>query len=85
MEEKEGGKEKVEEEVRKGKDSIDEGIRNSDVDEGKDRGSVGINKIEGEVVKKERGKNAIDEIGLSRKGMIDERGDGRREEKEGGK
>ena len=69
-EEKEATKQKVDEEVTKAKHSIDQAITNSDVDQAKDRGTVAINNIQPEVVKK--AKNAIDQIALTRKAIIDQ-------------
>ncbi|EFS18512.1 SasC/FmtB family protein [Staphylococcus hominis] len=72
IEEKEAAKQKVDEEVTKAKHSIDQAITNSDVDQAKDRGNVAINNIQPEVVKKETAKNAIDQIALTRKAIIDQ-------------
>ena len=52
IEEKEA-KTKVDEEVTKAKHSIDQAITNSDVDQAKDRGTVAINNIQPEVVKRD--------------------------------
>ena len=53
IEEKEAAKQKVDEEVTKAKHSIDQAITNSDVDQAKDRGTVAINNIQPEVVKRD--------------------------------
>ncbi|MDS3905225.1 DUF1542 domain-containing protein [Staphylococcus hominis] len=84
-EEKEAAKQKVDEEVTKAKHSIDQAITNSDVDQAKDRGNVAINNIQPEVVKKETAKNAIDQIALTRKAIIDQTPDATTEEKEAAK
>ncbi|MGX0674519.1 SasC/FmtB family protein [Staphylococcus hominis] len=84
-EEKEAAKQKVDEEVTKAKHSIDQAITNSDVDQAKDRGNVAINNIQPEVVKKETAKNAIDQIALTRKAIIDQTPDATEEEKEAAK
>ena len=84
-EEKEAAKQKVDEEVTKAKHSIDQAITNSDVDQAKDRGTVAINNIQPEVVKKETAKNAIDQIALTRKAIIDQTPDATTEEKEAAK
>ncbi|MDU2146009.1 MAG: DUF1542 domain-containing protein, partial [Staphylococcus sp.] len=57
-EEKEAAKSKVDEEVTKAKHSIDQAVTNSDVDQAKDRGTVAINNIQPEVVKKETAKTS---------------------------
>ena len=80
IEEKEAAKQKVDEEVTKAKHSIDQAITNSDVDQAKDRGTVAINNIQPEVVK-ETAKNAIDQIALTRKAIIDQTPDATTEEK----
>ena len=49
---KKAAKSKVDEEVTKAKHSIDQAVTNSDVDQAKDRGTVAINNIQPEVVKK---------------------------------
>ena len=85
IEEKEAAKQKVDEEVTKAKHSIDQAITNSDVDQAKDRGTVAINNIQPEVVKKETAKNAIDQIALTRKAIIDQTPDATTEEKEAAK
>ena len=85
IEEKEAAKQKVDEEVTKAKHSIDQAITNSDVDQAKDRGNVAINNIQPEVVKKETAKNAIDQIALTRKAIIDQTPDATEEEKEAAK
>ncbi|MEN2048063.1 SasC/FmtB family protein [Staphylococcus hominis] len=85
IEEKEAAKQKVDEEVTKAKHSIDQAITNSDVDQAKDRGTVAINNIQPEVVKKETAKNAIDQIALTRKAIIDQTPDATEEEKEAAK
>ncbi|MGX0351626.1 SasC/Mrp/FmtB intercellular aggregation protein [Staphylococcus hominis] len=85
IEEKEAAKQKVDEEVTKAKHSIDQAITNSDVDQAKDRGNVAINNIQPEVVKKETVKNAIDQIALTRKAIIDQTPDATEEEKEAAK
>ncbi|MEN2010801.1 SasC/FmtB family protein [Staphylococcus hominis] len=85
IEEKEIAKQKVDEEVTKAKHSIDQAITNSDVDQAKDRGNVAINNIQSEVVKKETAKNAIDQIALTRKAIIDQTPDATEEEKEAAK
>ena len=85
IEEKEAAKQKVDEEVTKAKHSIDQEITNSDVDQAKDRGTVAINNIQPEVVKKETAKNAIDQIALTRKAIIDQTPDATTEEKEAAK
>ncbi|WP_392390542.1 DUF1542 domain-containing protein [Staphylococcus hominis] len=84
-EEKEAAKQKVDEEVTKAKHSIDQAITNSDVDQAKDRGTVAINNIQPEVVKKETAKNAIDQIALTRKAIINQTPDATEEEKEAAK
>ncbi|WP_049335735.1 SasC/FmtB family protein [Staphylococcus hominis] len=84
-EEKEAAKSKVDEEVTKAKHSIDQAVTNSDVDQAKDRGTVAINNIQPEVVKKETAKNAIDQIALTRKAIIDQTPDATTEEKEAAK
>ena len=84
-EEKEAAKSKVDEEVTKAKHSIDQAVTNSDVDQAKDRGNVAINNIQPEVVKKETAKNAIDQIALTRKAIIDQTPDATEEEKEAAK
>ncbi|WP_186364564.1 hypothetical protein, partial [Staphylococcus hominis] len=58
---------------------------NEGVDEGKEDGVRRVSDIEGNIVKKIGGKSGMDEVGRIKKEGIDERGDGRREEKEGGK
>ena len=85
IEEKEAAKQKVDEEVTKAKHSIDQAITNSDVDQAKDRGTVAINNIQPEVVKKETAKNTIDQIALTRKAIIDQTPDATTEEKEAAK
>ena len=85
IEEKEAAKQKVDEEVTKAKHSIDQAVTNSDVDQAKDRGTVAINNIQPEVVKKETAKNAIDQIALTRKAIIDQTPDATTEEKEAAK
>ncbi|TDW08926.1 SasC/Mrp/FmtB intercellular aggregation protein [Staphylococcus sp. AtDRG32] len=85
IEEKEAAKQKVDEEVTKAKHSIDQAIANSDVDQAKDRGNVALNNIQPEVVKKETAKNAIDQIALTRKAIIDQTPDATEEEKEAAK
>ena len=85
IEEKEAAKQKVDEEVTKAKHSIDQAVTNSDVDQAKDRGTVAINNIQPEVVKKETAKNAIDQIALTRKAIIDQTPDATEEEKEAAK
>ena len=85
IEEKEAAKQKVDEEVTKAKHSIDQAITNSDVDQAKDRGTFAINNIQPEVVKKETAKNAIDQIALTRKAIIDQTPDATEEEKEAAK
>ncbi|MGX0197737.1 SasC/Mrp/FmtB intercellular aggregation protein [Staphylococcus hominis] len=85
IEEKEAAKQKVDEEVTKAKHSIDQAITNSDVDQAKDRENVAINNIQPEVVKKETAKNAIDQIALTRKAIIDQTPDATTEEKEAAK
>ena len=85
IEEKEAAKQKVDEEVTKAKHSIEQAITNSDVDQAKDRGTVAINNIQPEVVKKETAKNAIDQIALTRKAIIDQTPDATTEEKEAAK
>ncbi|RIO53697.1 DUF1542 domain-containing protein, partial [Staphylococcus hominis] len=85
IEEKEAAKQKVDEEVTKAKHSIDQAITNSDVDQAKDTGNVAINNIQPEVVKKETAKNAIDQIALTRKAIIDQTPDATTEEKEAAK
>ena len=81
-EEKEAAKSKVDEEVTKAKHSIDQAVTNSDVDQAKDRGTVAINNIQPEVVKKETAKTSIDQIALTRKNIIDQTPDATTEEKE---
>ena len=85
IEEKEAAKQKVDEEVTKAKHSIDQAITNSDVDQAKDRGTVAINNIQPEVVKKETAKTSIDQIALTRKNIIDQTPDATEEEKEAAK
>ena len=51
--EERSSKTKVDEEVTKAKHSIDQAITNSDVDQAKDRGTVAINNIQPEVVKRD--------------------------------
>ncbi|SEM64476.1 protein of unknown function, partial [Staphylococcus hominis] len=84
-EEKEAAKSKVDEEVTKVKHSIDQAVTNSDVDQAKDRGTVAINNIQPEVVKKETAKTSIDQIALTRKNIIDQTPDATTEEKEAAK
>ena len=84
-EEKEAAKSKVDEEVTKAKHSIDQAVTNSDVDQAKDRGTVAINNIQPEVVKKETAKTSIDQIALTRKNIIDQTPDATTEEKEAAK
>ena len=81
-EEKEAAKQKVDEEVTKAKHSIDQAITNNDVDQAKNIGNNTINNIQAEVVKKETAKNAIDQIALTRKAIIDQTPDATTEEKE---
>ena len=50
---KKAAKSKVDEEVTKAKHSIDQAVTNSDVDQAKDRGTVAINNIQPEVVKRD--------------------------------
>ena len=82
--EEKSSKTKVDEEVTKAKHSIDQAITNSDVDQAKDRGTVAINNIQPEVVKRDS-KNAIDQIALTRKAIIDQTPDATTEEKEAAK
>ncbi|MCI2900410.1 DUF1542 domain-containing protein, partial [Staphylococcus hominis] len=84
-EEKEAAKAKVDEEVTKAKNNIDQAVTNSDVDQAKDTGNVAINNIQPEVVKKETAKTSIDQIALTRKNIIDQTPDATTEEKEAAK
>ncbi|WP_260854849.1 hypothetical protein, partial [Staphylococcus aureus] len=58
--------------------------RNADVDEGKANGEGGINGVRGKVVKKEGGKDEIDELEGRERNVMNNDEKGRNEEKEGG-
>ncbi|WP_186803616.1 hypothetical protein, partial [Staphylococcus pasteuri] len=67
-----------------GVNDIDEGDTNGEVDEGEENGRGGIKNIEEEMVKKGDGGNEINEHYNDKLCEINEREDGRSEEKGGG-
>ena len=81
-EEKEAAKQKVDEEVIKAKNNIDQATTNDGVNNAKTTGKNTIENIQPEVVKKAEARKAIDEAATLRKNLIDQDNSTTKEEKD---
>ena len=81
-EEKEAAKQKVDEEVIKAKNNIDQATTNDGVNNAKTTGKNTIENIQPEVVKKSEARKAIDEAATLRKNLIDQDNSTTKEEKD---
>ena len=81
-EEKEAAKQKVDEEVIKAKNNIDQATTNDGVNNAKTTGKNTIENIQPEVVKKSEARQAIDEAATLRKNLIDQDNSTTKEEKD---